>query len=100
MSIKKNQRYLILQKVGSVANVLTQNKPKPPVLYKRSELSGEQALAFIRGLESADDYEIYPLSSQKLTLQTTVVCAAVVEPADPVELNPEDLDLETTDGEG
>ena len=72
--LKKANRYLILHRVKQSGLKLGEAASGNPQ-YTRREVSGEEALAFLRTLNDATGYEIYELKGSPLILQTTVVVA-------------------------
>lgn len=78
--LKKSNRYLILHKVIAKSTSASPLGNRPTIetgnpQFTRREVTGEEALAFLRELTNAEGYEIYELKGSPLILQTTVVVA-------------------------
>lgn len=76
--LKKAKRYLILHEVKSSGLAFSQGRSANPQ-FTRREVSGEEAMAFLRTLSDATGYEIYELQGKALVMQTTVVVAEQAE---------------------
>lgn len=72
--LKKANRYLILHQVKKLLALGAIQPTAGNPTFTRKEVSGEEALAFLRELTDAEGYEIFELKGAALTLQTTVVC--------------------------
>lgn len=75
--LKKANKYLILHRVHptGLLKLGAAQAPHANPQYTRREVTGEEAMAFLRNLTDATGYEIYELKGSPLILQTTVVVA-------------------------
>lgn len=73
--LKKSNRYLILHQAETKGGLSLPSKPIGNPQFTRREVTGEEAMAFLRELTDATGYEIYELKGSPLILQTTVVVA-------------------------